>query len=351
MPTRRFDQLPLAGPLTGTEIVPVFKNGTTVRTSAAEVAQALTRVTPGPYARLLIYYSVPEGVNGLYDNDYAASLFGTYDDVVLGTGLEDVTNPYHTSTTNLIARLPRTRFYGYLDVSVTFGNLSPAAMKAKVDAWAQMGARGMLYDVAGYDYGVTRARLNDMVAYAHNADLAVVVNDANPDSLFAATVDETYNPTGEPTLLGPRDAYLLESWVVNTDAYPGGWESMYSLKTRAEAATAYRATLGIRLFSAGIVDYATHTPDEVDHYWSVHEALALAYGLDGYTIAPPNYSATGGTVNVVRTFPYRPIRAKPAGPPHFDGTWTQVLSPATGQEILYAHGATPTWEANDYRGG
>lgn len=347
MAVARFDQLPAAGHLTGTEIVPVMKGGVTARTTASRLLLATSSAR-----RLCLFYAPPEAVNGLYDIEYAVGLFGTYDLVVLGTGLEQTANAYHASTGVLIARAPWVDFFGYLDVSVTYSNFSPAQMRARVDAWAAMGCRGMFYDVAGYAYGVSRARLNDIVQYAHTKGMAVCANDFDPDAILGNAIDTTYNPTGTPTALGPDDAYLLESFVYNSVAYTanGGWALISDIKTRAEKTVAYRNTLGVHLWAANVIDWSTHDTATVDQVWSVAEAFALAYGLDAYAIGPPDYSATGATALQVRTFPYRPVPHLPAGLPHYNGAWDQITSAGTGQQVHYGDGATPSHSVTEYRG-
>jgi hypothetical protein len=242
--------------------------------------------------------------------------------------------------------------FGYLDISTSFANYDLPTMKGKMDLWAGMGVRGMFFDVAGFSFGVSRARINSVVDYAHGLNLVVCANDNIPDDLFGTAINATYNPAGTPTTMRAGDIYLAESWVVNTGYFSanGGYDTMFTLKTKAETVTAYRNSLGIKVWATGIVDYSSYTEAEVDNYWSVHEALSLAYGWDAYGFAPPDYSATGATANLVRTFAYRPIRHRPAGAPHFDGGWTTVLSPGTGQEIHYALGATPVYQAIEYRG-
>lgn len=347
MAVRRFDQLPDAGLLTGTEIVPVMKGAVTARTTASSLLLA----TSAP-RKLCLYYSVPEAVNGLYDIEYAISLFGTFDQVVLGTGLELIANTYHASTVELIARLPWVQFFGYLDVSVTYANYTPAEMRTRIDAWAAMGCKGMFYDVAGFAYEVTRARLNDVVQYAHGRGMSVCANDFDPDAILGNAIDPAYNPSGTPTALGPGDYYLLESWVHNSTAYTtnGGWALISDIKGRAEKCVAYRSDLGVKLWCANIIDWSTHTAAEVDNVWSVVEAFALAYAIDAYALGPPDYSATGATALQVRTFPYRPIAHRPAGMPHYNGAWTQITSAGAGQLIHYNDGATPAHSVTPYRG-
>jgi hypothetical protein len=78
---------------------------------------------------LLICYAPPNVINAKYDNDYAAGIFSRYDDVVLGTGLEDPNNVYYASTTAIIDKVadlsPDTVIWGYIDCGVTTIFLSP----------------------------------------------------------------------------------------------------------------------------------------------------------------------------------------------------------------------------------
>ena len=55
--------------------------------------------------RLLIYYGIPEGVNGLWDQAKAATLFAEYDFIVFGEGLEKQAHSFHDSTSKVIAAI------------------------------------------------------------------------------------------------------------------------------------------------------------------------------------------------------------------------------------------------------
>jgi hypothetical protein len=305
---------------------------------------------PGPPepTRLLIFYGPPLGVNGFYDIDYAVGLFSNYDEIVFGAGLEEAGHTYHASTAEIMARLPQVAFSGYLDVSTAFGNLPMATLEAKADRWAAMGARNLFLDVAGYAFGTSRARLNEIVTYAHSIGLKVAANTDEPDELFGSAVDPTWNPTGAPTALGEGDHYLLESWLYNSEAYPetDGWVTFGAAKLKAEKCLAYRAALGVKLWCSGVVDHSTRPTGAVDDVWEVQEALTLAYSLDATTLAPPDYSATGATHLDCRLYPHRP-RPPVMTRPHVNGRWTIVTAPAARLRIHYEDGRH---EVVEYRG-
>ncbi|HSW77504.1 MAG TPA: hypothetical protein VLG36_01765 [Candidatus Chromulinivoraceae bacterium] len=86
---------------------------------------------------LLIVYSPPNIINTQYSDDYAADVLCRYDDVVLGGGLEDSGNAYHTSTQNIIQKVkaisPSTVVWGYIDTGVTTSNLPLSTIQTQID--------------------------------------------------------------------------------------------------------------------------------------------------------------------------------------------------------------------------
>ncbi|MFI9271877.1 hypothetical protein ACIGXM_14320 [Kitasatospora sp. NPDC052896] len=263
----------------------------------------------GPPHRLMIYYGVPQAVNGTYSNDYASQLFSRWDYVVFGAGLEEPTNTYYASTMAIMAQMrvlnPGIKIFGYIDLGVSTDNFTVAQIQAFTDQWFTAGADQIFLDCSGYDFQVPRARLNAVLDYIHSKGMGAIVNAFNPDDVMSPNIDPTYNPEGLPTHMGTADFYLLESWVVNTTpavGYVDGYAGMFSIKSRADSAVAYRKSLGVKIFTANQVDFSTATQTQMNMYFKMVESLALIYALDGYDgISPTNYSSIAPNANVVAT--------------------------------------------------
>ncbi len=316
--------------------------------TAAKLAPGAATANTG-LRSLLIYYAPPNVINGRFDNDYAAAVLARYDDVVLGTGLQDPGSPYYASTTAIIQKVaalsPDTVIWGYIDCGVTTGNLPLATLQTHIDQWTAIGARGIFCDVIGYAYQVPRSRQNDIITYIHGKGVGATLNVFNPDEVLSSAVNATYNPSGTATAADDRDVLLLESWVCNSDAYSTPHYATFSdVKTRGDAARAYRDSLGIRLFAANIIEHSSRTESQIKEYRDISEALARVWRLDGSGLAASTYASTGSDVGLVRPR-FSSLRAtplRPAAPYILNGPWTEVEAPDLGLLVHYEAG-THTW--------
>jgi hypothetical protein len=262
--------------------------------------------------KLLIYYGIPEGVNGVWDAAAAAEQFCTWDVVVFGVGLQDRGHDYHASTVEIIERMrgakPAMRVFGYIDLSVAASNLPIDTMRTHVRQWQTSGADAIFFDLAGYSFGTDRARQNTMVDAVHDLGMAVMLNTDIPDHVLGGAVDEQFNPTGAPPHVGPDDSYLLESWVVSTAAFAetGGYRWMVDARRLADTATAYRDRLGVKIAAVSSADYSVTSRQQRLTYFRMTEAMAMAWNLDAYGFAPSGYSGMVPDVNVLEPFPYHP---------------------------------------------
>lgn len=334
-----------------------LQDGAITSAKIADGAISSTKIAADPSTdagirSLLILYSPPNIIDAKYSDDYAAATLCRYDDVLLGSGLEDSGNAYHASTQAIIQKVaaisPSTVIWGYIDAGVTTGNLSLATIQAKVDAWVAMGAGGIFLDTFGYDYHTPRSRQNSILGYVHSKGVGAMINVWNPDDALSSTVDLTYNPSGTATVAGANDVLLLESWVCNSDSYPSPhYTTISDIKTRADKAVAYRTSLGIRIYSANIMLHTGTDDATLAEYRGVSEGLARAWRLDGAGLQCSNYSSTGSDLAVVRPrfSPYRNIPLRTNAPYILNGSWTEVRAPDLGITITYdATGPTYDWE-------
>jgi hypothetical protein len=248
--------------------------------------------------RLAIYYGYPSLVNGAHgDLARAVSVFGSYDVLVLGDGLEfdggrvhAAGSAEHAFTRRLIGALAvtsrRTAVLGYVDIGST-QRLALAEIVDRIDRWAGMGVGGVLLDEAGFDYGVTRERQNAVVTAAHARGLWVCLNAYRPsDVLGAAAVPLNASGGGNPRGILPavssQDAILLESFAVRN----GELERPEALTERVRSALDGRRRLGTRIFAVATSTDRTNQPLAEYAWWT-----SAAFGLDAFGWGMPHYSA------------------------------------------------------------
>ncbi|MBN2981720.1 MULTISPECIES: hypothetical protein [Cohnella] len=260
--------------------------------------------------RLLIYYGIPIEINEANDVRKAAEQFAEYDYIVLGAGLEEKSHGDHESTAEIIAELralrPDAAVYGYIDLGVTTDNHSMSVIRNKTDKWKAIGADGIFFDDAGYDYGVSRDRLNQAVDYVHKQSMKAFLNAWKPDDIMSSAVHEKWNPKGEKTKIAGGDLYLLESFLEPTDITQADSPSAFGtgFRKKIDAALKYRKLLGVKLMSVSTIDYASVSSTAVRKFFRMNEAAAGVFSLDGYGIAPTEYSTGDETHNEVRPMPY-----------------------------------------------
>jgi hypothetical protein len=200
--------------------------------------------------RFAFYYGQPSGVNGAAgDTALATRTFADYDIVVLGDGLEEITHIDHERTQTIIGNLKAsgTRVFGYVDLCVMGGptctNLPLSEIQAKADRWRAMGVAGIFLDQAGYDYHVSRDRLNAAVDYLHANGLAAFVNPWVPDDVFSPAVNATLNPAGTATHLGASDYSLHESFAVELARF----QDAATLAAKADRELGWKRELGTKI--------------------------------------------------------------------------------------------------------
>lgn len=89
--------------------------------------------------------------------------------------------------------------------------------KLYIDEYHSLGYRGIFIDMAGWDYGTTRAEFNERVDYVHSLGMDVIANAWNPIEILSSEPDPTYNPDGTPTSLGEGDWILFEEFYSRQD--------------------------------------------------------------------------------------------------------------------------------------
>lgn len=253
----------------------VWKFG--ARKSAVTAPGAGTLATSGPPPAIqpfAIYYGWPSYVNGAHGNvARAIAAFDGYGVVVFG---DDTATPEGDPLATRIMAGVAARGgvpYGYVTVGVGDGepNHSLAELRERLDAWHRLGVRGMLLDCAGADYGVTRARFDAVVQYAHSLGLSVLANAWNPDDVLARSAT-----------MGPGDGYLGENDVLSD----GQFLSPATYRPKLAKMAAYKASLGITLYETATSRNLQHA----DVLASQVLAALQGYSIDAFHLTDPLYS-------------------------------------------------------------
>jgi len=266
---------------------------------------------PSPYGyRLLIYYGIPIGANDTWNADKAAKALAQYDVVVFGAGLEEEKHSYHHSTQTVISLMrqnnPKLKLFGYIDLGVATDNHDMKTILAKSAKWKALGADGIFLDDAGYDFGVSRQRLNDAVNGIHELGMSVFVNAWRPEDVLSDAVNKKYNPNGLPSALDERDIYLLEDFLQPTDINEPGSASVFTKEFRAkiDKALKFRSERGIHLMSVSTIDWNAYSATAIRKFFRMNEAAAGIFALEAYGVSPDHYSSSRPSQNVVPKLPY-----------------------------------------------
>lgn len=229
--------------------------------------------------RLAIYYGYPSLVNQSAGNlTLASDVFNDYDLVIFGNGIDSPSHQDHLNTQSIINNIRETtRVYGYVDLCAEGGsfcsNLTLSEIQARTDRWAAMGAVGIFLDQAGYEYGVSRSRLNSAVDYIHSKGLSAFVNTWNPDDIFSSDVHPTLNPSGTTTLLNGNDYALDESFAVTLSQ----WQDPVFLINKANKELAYKKQFGTKIATVNtLAQNGSFDQAQFDYVWW----MTLLYGFD-----------------------------------------------------------------------
>ncbi|CAF3439424.1 unnamed protein product [Rotaria sp. Silwood1] len=236
---------------------------------------ALTSVKVPKY--LAIYYGWPSLVENSQGNVTAASnWFEQFDLIVFGDGIWKTTHGDHVKTqaimSNLIAR--GKKVFGYVDLGVTTQNLNRKQMRQAVDGWSSMGANGIFWDDAGYDYNVTRQRQSRMIQYCHLKNMHVIMNAWNPDDVLG----------GVHVKLNSNDIYLLESYLVSD----GKYSSLTEWKKKADKCANYQKRLRVKMACLS-------TPKTNDQFTQAWFGTAI-YNFDYFQATEITYSSSNNNL-------------------------------------------------------
>lgn len=245
--------------------------------------------------KLAIYYGYPSGVNQTFTVSGAANVFKDYNQVVFGTGLEDISHPDHQNTIDIINHvdMTNTEVFGYIDAVLSLNTI-----QEKIDKWYSMGVSGIFMDQFGYDFGVSREKQREILWSIHEKGdntLKAFVNAWNPDDVFSSNIDAIHNPNGLTTRLGPNDFYLAESFAVMNGQYDDNdidADNIKDWQNKAVKIVDYRTTYGTKLAAVTTWDSSVFDQNKMDYAY--YASILNTFNTFGF--GEDNFSASSGSL-------------------------------------------------------
>lgn len=239
-----------------------------------------------------IYYGYPSLVNGSNgDVAKAAAVFKPFDVIVFGDTIEHSTHSDHAKTQQIISMLKPNgnKIFGYVPIGTNGADrLSMAQIKQNVDEWQAMGVYGIFLDEYGFDYGVTRAKQNEIVGYIHGKGLKVFANSWVPADALG---DKNEVGNSQPPLLGTGDLYLMESWIVEG----GSVQPTSQWVTKADQALSYQQSKGVQI---AVLPTTSNPANSVNSFSFKLASYATAmYGFAYFQWTDDHYSASNNSIN------------------------------------------------------
>lgn len=233
---------------------------------------------------LCVYYGYPSLINNAKgDLKIASNEFSKFDLIVLGDGLQKTTHPDHANTKTIIANLTTQKriVLGYVDLGVSTNNYSEATLRQQINDWKNLGAAGIFFDNAGYDYKVTRSRQNAVIQYCRQQNLQLCMNAWNPDDVLA-----------DNSLMAEGDYYLAESFLVGNNKY----FDLTTWKKKADACALYAKQKGIKILCVSTGGENITADFNNSDSFSMAWAGTAMYGFDYFQATNFIYSANNNTV-------------------------------------------------------
>ena len=240
--------------------------------------------------RVCFYYGWPSSVNATYSIPGAVDVFDEFDVIIFAEVL--AIDPGHGDKSNTQAIIDLLHAITTKDIEIygqVLMNRTTGLAKSYADIFLNNGADdydmdGIFWDLAGYDVGVSRSKMNTLVDYVHGKSGKNMVYSLNPDDALGDDYHAVYNPDQYTTSLGPGDSYVLKNMLMNN----GTLVDDDVVIEKVTACYEYRKDLGVKVYG---VDTGGNTvvQDQVDYGWN----LTLAFGFDGYQYTDTNFSAMG----------------------------------------------------------
>ncbi|MCO5230369.1 MAG: hypothetical protein M9958_04340 [Chitinophagales bacterium] len=232
-----------------------------------------------------IYYGWPSYINQSSGNTQTAiQHFKDFDIIVLGDGIWQNSHGDHANTTAIISGLkaikPEIKVFGYIDLSTTIQNLSEQQLMDAIDGWKNMGVTGVFGDDFGSDFGVTRARQNFFIDYAHSQNISVFANGWEIDDVLGGNDCHLSGTYG--------DYYLMEGYFVSD----GQYTNFNSNIVKSQKAFQYAKDKGVKIACVARelkanLNASTPQTDKFKLSWHA----TTMYNFDAFQYTDKNFSS------------------------------------------------------------
>jgi len=249
---------------------------------------------------VLIYYgylnSFNSGTNA-WDNDaVCADIGGKYDICVFGDGLQGPSHPDYANTCYIINKLktdyPAMEIFGYVTV-----NQDLADFQSKASQWDTLEVHGIFLDEAGFDFGKTRAELNQRIKFIRemNGEDKIFINAWNVNHVLGVEDDpsfpnSTFNPGLVESDLLATDYYLLENFTIVDGAY----EDQAQWYIRGNKAKLKEQSHGVKPLAVSVLPNTDGNAQEKFNniFYGAH-----LWKLEGVGSSDTSYGASSAQVN------------------------------------------------------
>jgi hypothetical protein len=278
--------------------------------------------------KLMFYYGWLSGINNVYDpSPYVGQIaeLAKADVVILGDGIQDSAHGDYAATAVIVPSIPSsTKAFGYIAMAWV-QTASTAQIQARVDQWDALGVYGIFLDEYGYDYGVTRAKQNEIVAYMRTKGLIPFFNAWSPNDVFSDKNE--LGASGFPSPAQSGDYYLAENWFYAIGAF--------TLTNYVDIFSEYQAIApaGIVLCNTATKQAGTTsvTDNESDAFIKSYMAAAMI-GASYFQFTDENYGSDGfvymhGAPTEANAITARQFVGSLSTPANTGGDWAEFTMP------------------------
>lgn len=226
------------------------------------------------------YYGDPANVNAFNSIETATNTFSKFHTLITKEPGE-LTARQLQAITDTIAKGTKVFGYTHLGDAPGIPATTDADVQGVINRCVASGYYGVFFDMAGYDFHVTRTRFNTLTQYAHTAGLKVMGNAWIPADILASTVEATYNPGGVATLLAVDDWVLLESFLTTSNNVYAGASDFSDSMQKYLTTKSLASPLNVKVCGLAYHMNTRSINDMTDR--NISYLLSLLLGLDGWS--------------------------------------------------------------------
>ena len=283
--------------------------GVTPQGNKVSVGERITLLEGSASLRVpsfLIYLGKPALINNSETTLEAIGHFSKYDHVVLGNEANDVNDPDHGVTMEIIdgVRANRDiRIYGYIDCGVNTYNRSISELQVAIQSWKDMDATGIYCANFGFEDLVSRERQNLILDSIHQHGMVAILDADNPEQVFSDVFHETMNINWVEPHIEQGDVFHLNRYALDSSR-----DEIFEPNVPQEIGKLiklydYRVRLGIQIFATPVIQTDVDRVTAQEYYDYAHVS-ALVTSMDAFH---PVIEGYGEATNSAPTYDWVPL--------------------------------------------